>query len=283
MRGRILLLVWSVLLAPWSAWACTLWAVAGTQAGGGTLISKNRDWVPDHWQYLKKVSPKTGLKFLGLYAEGNNAPGLKAGVNERGLSIVSASSNIPRSVREAQPDKHGIMVQVLSGYSTVRAVLDDAALLFSKSRANFFMLSDRRMVVQVEVGLDGTFSVKSRDSGSLAHTNHYLDPALAALYNQKIGTSSATRLNRIQTLLGQQTELYTLDQFSAFSHDQHDGANNSLWRSGREHTMASWIVAVPAQGAPRLRVLLANPGQQPSTHELLLDDAFWQATAKTGY
>lgn len=282
MRPRMLMAVLLTLLEPFNAFPCTLWAVAGAQADGGTLISKNRDWVPDHRQVLKKVSPKTGLKFLGLYAEGNNDPGLKAGVNEKGLSIVSASSNIPRSVRASQPDKHGIMVQILTSYSSVKAVLDDAEQVFTKSRANFFMLSDRSTVVQVEVGLDGRFTVKTSQSGSLAHTNHYLDPQLAALYNKKISTSSVIRLGRIETLLGQTQGPYTLDQFTAFSQDQHDGANNSLWRSGREHTLASWMVAVPTHGAPRLRLVMANPGETRRTQDLLLDEAFWQSTAKVG-
>jgi len=33
--------------------ACTLWAAAGEDASGGTIISKNRDWKPDHTQVLK--------------------------------------------------------------------------------------------------------------------------------------------------------------------------------------------------------------------------------------
>jgi len=33
--------------------ACTLWGEAGKDANGGTIISKNRDWEPDHTQVLK--------------------------------------------------------------------------------------------------------------------------------------------------------------------------------------------------------------------------------------
>jgi hypothetical protein len=41
------------LAAP--ARSCTLWAVAGQAAGGGALIAKNRDWVPDHVQVFKVI------------------------------------------------------------------------------------------------------------------------------------------------------------------------------------------------------------------------------------
>ena len=76
-------------LSPMPALACTLWGAAGAAANGGTLISKNRDWAPDHHQVLKKVHPKKGWAYFGLYAEGNGDAGLKAGVNEKGLTIVS--------------------------------------------------------------------------------------------------------------------------------------------------------------------------------------------------
>jgi hypothetical protein len=48
-----------------------------------------------------------------------------------------------------------------------------------------------------------------------------------------------------------------------------------LWRNGKVHTMASWIVASPAAGAPRLRVVIANPGEVERTQEFVLDRVFW--------
>ena len=30
-----------------SSHACTLWGAAGSEASGGTIVSKNRDWKPD--------------------------------------------------------------------------------------------------------------------------------------------------------------------------------------------------------------------------------------------
>lgn len=255
--------------------ACTLWGTAGVETGGGTLISKNRDWAADHHQYLKKAHPESGWKYFGLYAEGNGDPGLKAGVNEKGLTIVSASSNIPRKVRDQQRDVHGVMVKILSRYQSVDELLANADRVFSRSRANFFMVSDSKKLLVVEVGLEGKYALKLNDKDSVTHTNHYLDPELAALYNKKIAASSATRYERINTLLRQATAPYTLEQFATLSRDQHDGPDNSLWRNGKETTLASWIVASPAAGASRLRVAIANPGEAESTLELVLDKAFW--------
>ncbi|APW43597.1 carcinine hydrolase/isopenicillin-N N-acyltransferase family protein [Rhodoferax saidenbachensis] len=263
-------------LSPLPALACTLWGAAGTAADGGTLISKNRDWAPDHHQVLRKVRPKKGWAYFGLYAEGNGDPGLKAGVNEKGLTIVSASSNLPRSVREDQPDMHGVMVKILTDYDSVDALIANADKVFSKSRANFFLISDRNKVLTVEVGLHGKYALSVNDSGTATHTNHYLDPELTKAYPQKTSASSRTRYQRINSLLGQSTAPYTLEQFSSLSRDHHDGPDNSLWRSGKEYTLASWIVATPAQGAPRLHVVIANPGEREVTQDLVLDAQFWK-------
>ena len=263
------------ILAAQPAQACTLWAAVGDAANGGTLISKNRDWKPDHRQYLKLVTPKQGYRYFGLYAEGNNDPGLKAGVNEMGLTIISASSNIPRKIRDNQLDKRGVMVTILRQYANIDALLADADKVFSASRANFFLISDRSKVLEIEVGLEGKYSIKMANTGLVTHTNHYLDPQLAALYNDKIGISSATRYQRINALLDH-AQTYTLDKFAQISRDKNDGPDNSLWRSGKEHTMASWIVSTPAVGALRLRVVLNNPNEAENIQELILDANFWK-------
>ncbi|WP_296508220.1 carcinine hydrolase/isopenicillin-N N-acyltransferase family protein [Rhodoferax sp.] len=278
MLNKALILALVCALSPWPALACTLWGAAGAAAaGGGTLISKNRDWAPDHRQVLKKVRPAKGFAYLGLFAEGNGDPGLKAGVNAQGLTIVSAaSSSLARSVRADQPGMHGVMVKILTDYASVDALVADADKVFSQSRANFFLVSDHSKVLTVEVGLHGIYALSVTANGTTTHTNHYLDPALASAQPQKAGESSRTRYQRINALLGENAAPYTLALFSTLARDQHDGPENSLWRKGREYTLASWIVATPAQGAPRLHLVVANPGEAEVVHELLLDAQFWQ-------
>lgn len=256
--------------------ACTLWGAAGADVGGGTLISKNRDWKPDHRQLLKRVRPAKGFAYFGLYAEGNNAPGLKAGVNEKGLTIVTASSNISKKLRAAQRDRRGVMVRVLSNYASVDALLADADAVFSVANANFFMISDRAKLLVVEVGLDGKYATRVVDQGVIAHTNHYLDPLLAGQFGDTPGASSAARLARIDKLLDRAPRPLVSDSFATMSRDHDDGPDNSLWRNGREHTLASWIVSTPTSGAQRLRVLIANPGEPERTEQIVLDQVFWQ-------
>jgi len=269
----------ALLALPLHTQACTLWGAAGADAGDGTILSKNRDWKPDHQQSLKLVRPAQGYAYFGLYAEGNDEPGLKAGVNEKGLAIVSASSNISTALRKSQSGKHGIMTDILRRFASIDALLPMADHIFAASRANFFMIADAHKLLVAEVGLDGRFRYKVIDQGATAHTNHYLDDGLAGQFEDKPGRSSATRLARVNELLAQAPRPLTAEQFAQISRDHHDGPNNSLWRNGAEHTLASWIISHPKNSAPRLCVVLDNPGQDESTQEFTLDEAFWRQNA----
>ena len=266
------------VLLPIQALACTLWGAAGDAAGDGTLLAKNRDWKPDHRQVLKVVRPHSGHAYFGLYAEGNASPGLKAGINEPGLSIVVASaSSIPGALRDAQRGTQGVMTRVLANYASVDAVLADADALFSVARANFFVIADRTRLLTVEVGLQGKYALKLVEQGVATHTNHYLDPALAGSFCDTPRASSRTRLARIDALLDQAPRPLSVDAFAAMSLDRHAGPDNSLWRSGREHTLAAWIVRTPASGPPTLDLRVANPGEAQHSERLVLDAAFWQS------
>lgn len=276
---KLRLLLCAVLL-PIQALACTLWGAAGDGAlvtGGGTLLAKNRDWKPDHRQVLKAVRPPSGHAYLGLYSEGNDHPGLKAGINEHGLSVVVASaSSIPQALRDAQRGTQGVMVRALAGYASVDAVLADAEAIFPHARANFYLFSDRDKLLFVEVGLQGHYALNVVDRGVAAHTNHYLDKRLAGRFGDTPRQSSRVRLARIDELLAQASRPLDVDAFVAMSQDRAAGPDDSLWRSGKEHTLAAWIVATPASGPPTLDLRIANPGEAQRHERLVLDAAFWQ-------
>lgn len=257
--------------------ACTLWAAAGQQAaGGGTILSKNRDWQPGQHQVLKYDFPKHGIPYFGLYAVDGRARGIKSGVNRQGLSAVTASaSSIPGSTRKSQPGKHGVLREILSHYGSVDELAAHADQVFSGSRAMFLLVSDRKKVLVAEIGLQGRYTYKVLDRGSTAHTNYYLDAALAD-FNVKIGRSSATRYARVNQLLDQSARPYTLARYSAISRDHHDGPNDSLWRTGKkEATLSSWIIASPADGPQTLQVAVNNPGTPMTIQRFTLDTAFW--------
>lgn len=270
----------ALLLISGSAAACTLWGAASDAvAGAGTLLAKNRDWRPDHTQSIRLLAPPTGLRYVGLFADDGAEPGMKAGVNEAGLAIVSASaSSIPKKIRNAQDEAHGVMSQILRQYRSVAQVVEHADALFKPARASFLLLADRTQLLQVEIGLNGQYSLKTQRNGTLSHTNHYLSDALSSC-NQLPVESSHVRLARVQELLAKTDTPWQLHDFAAISRDQHDGADNSLWRQGKEYTLASWQIALPAQGTPQLHWILANPQQAERSADWALDAAFWQQSA----
>ena len=258
--------------------ACTLWGAVVTHAAGGTIISKNRDWTPDHTQVLKLQRPDRGFAYFGLYAEGGSEPGIKAGVNDKGLTVITAAAScIPKGKRDNQPGKHGVISALLAGCANCDEVLAKRDAIFPKTRAMFIMISDRAKIVVAEVGLEGSYALQTVESGAVAHANHFLEQKLSA-FNEKTGSSSTTRLARVTQLMAASPIPCTTEAFAAISRDQHDGPDNSLWRTGKNtRTLASWIVETPASGAPKLRVVLANPGRPEETQAFVLDAAFWRA------
>jgi isopenicillin-N N-acyltransferase like protein len=159
------------------AQACTLWAANGTYVeGGGSLIIKNRDWRPDHRQGLKLVTPETGYRYFGLFQLDGDAPGLRAGINEKGLVIISATAgSIPASERNAMPRNHGLLSKILNRCASVDAALAQAHWFVGPQ---FMMLADKEKVARIEIGPEGKIAVTVTENGVSYHTNHYLEEPL---------------------------------------------------------------------------------------------------------
>jgi isopenicillin-N N-acyltransferase like protein len=275
-RRSLLLLFAACLVSSTPTRACTLWGAAGEDVAGGTIISKNRDWKPDHVQVLK-IRRDGKYAYLGLYAEGNDEPGIKQGVNEKGLGVVTATAgSIPKDKRKAQTGTGGLMTTLLSRYASCDEILADKQKLFSHRKPSFLLISDREQIVMLEVGLDGRYAVKPVKRGTVTHSNHFLDASLTDC-NEKIGESSATRCQRISELLEKAPRPLTVSTFAEMSRDRHDGVNDSLWRTGTgSRTLSSWILQSPAKGDPTLRVLIANPGKAEELQTFVLDKNFWK-------
>jgi isopenicillin-N N-acyltransferase-like protein len=255
--------------------ACTLWGAAGNAVeGGGVLITKNRDWIPDHRQQLNIVRPKEGYASVVLAAVGGAEPGSKAGVNEKGLVIVTATVNqVPTAERKRVDQKKGLTRHLLAHCASVEDVLKHIELF---RRPVFYLVGDRREIAVIEVAPDGSRSITRSDSGTLHHTNHYcaIDPPGL---KRKPGASSTNRSARIEELLKNPSRPYTADDFIRFSEDKTDGPDNSIWRTGSDphkvRTVATWLVSIPASGSPWLYLKTADPGQAERVCRLTVDDA----------
>jgi hypothetical protein len=260
---------------PMKAGACTLFAAAGEAVyGGGTLVAKNRDWRPDHTQVLKLVAPKAGHRYFGLFAEGNDEPGLKAGINDQGLVVVAATSSIPTKARRAMPATRGLLTKLLAGSATVDEGLRHGDWFVGP---RYLLIADRTKVASIEIAPEGRYRIVATDRSVLSHTNHYVAPDLADHNPKKISPSSLERYRRVEELLGQKGQ-FDLDDFIRISEDRASGPDNSLWRDGSRpagtRTLAAWIVHLPATGDPWIYVKIANPSQPPAVHRLSFGEAF---------
>ena len=252
------------LLGAQPAAACTLWGAAGaTVDGGGTLVAKNRDWSPDHRQELSVLRPAQGYRSLLLTAVGGAEPGAKAGVNEKGLVIVSATaSQVPGTQRKAARQKKELMSFFLTTCASVDELLNQVELL---RRPVFYLAGDRQEVALIEVATEGRRSARRQDSGTLHHTNHYcaFDPPPDP--KRKPGVSSTQRYARIGELLKDPSAPFTMDDFIRFSMDVAAGPDNSIWRTGsspsHKRTLATWLISVPTAGSPQLYLKTADPGE----------------------
>ena len=257
--------------------ACTLWAAAGSRVqGGGVLIAKNRDMPPDHRQELRLVKPRDGFRYFGLFAVDSDEPGVKAGVNEKGLVIVDAAAScLPRRERQRRPEVEHLNEKILSACADVDAVLRRQLMFLAPA---YYLVADRTQAVLLEVTLTGARSLTRIAQGTLSHTNHYLRVDCLD-NNRKVNQGSRVRLKRIRELLALRPQALTLTDCIGFSRDRHDGPDHSIWRTGstakKIRTLASWIVRLPPDGPPSLYVKLANPGEPPSTRQLQLHDSFW--------
>ena len=230
-----------------SADACTLYAAQGECVeGGGALITKIRDFKPMP-QTLKVV--KTGTyAYYGLFSgENRDKQIVKAGVNEKGLAVVTAmASCIPEKERRSYPSRP-VIRQVLSECITVDEALQHPEFFVGPK---FVMLADAKEIALVEIGDDGKTAVKRRTDSYLNHTNYYLDDKFDYL-NIRVKESPLVRYDRINELMAEDWP-YTMEDFQRYSQDQHDGLDNSLWRIGSRpdisQTLAAFIVRLQPDG-----------------------------------
>lgn len=255
-------------------YACTLWAAAGNSVvNGGTLIAKNRDWEPNHPQELKMVRFKNRYRFIGLYDKYSEDTSLKAGVNEFGLTVVNAAA--PEIYLQHRAITMELLERILSQCKTVSEVFRHRDW-FRGPR--FLLLADRKTQMVVEIGPSGIFAIQTAQSGTLYHTNHYIETGFRAYNSNPVNESSLVRFNFIRKYL-QSQKRFTLNDFVNISRSKINGPDNSLWRAGKTpsstRTLASWIVWQPVSGRSVLFLRLANPHQRIKEYYFDLNQLFW--------
>lgn len=257
--------------------ACTLFAAHGTRvAGGGMLMVKVRDWTPMDRQSLGVVRPPVGHAYFALTTEGED-PGVKAGINEKGLVVESATAgSIPKEDRQEADRTMGLLRKLLTDCATVDEVLAKKAL-FRGPR--YLLVGDATQVARIEIGPKGVLRIDVTKNGVTCHTNHYLPGALETANQKAPGPSSLSRLARIETLLGA-TAPHTLEGFLGFSRDQHAGPDLNIFRTGLKpkgtRTMSVWAVHLKPGGGGEVVVRMLNEGEPETTFRRPLAELFRQ-------
>ena len=255
--------------------ACTLWAAAGDRvSGGGTLIAKNRDWRPDHKQVLKLVHPNEGIySYYCLYALGRYR-GAKAGINQKGLVVVSASSPFSRAQKNQMYVTPGLSHKLLANCANVQQAVLSTGWFWGPT---FLLLADAKEIALVAIGPEGKYAVTRTENGVLYHTNHYVLPELAHFNPNKKLTSSRARQVRISGLL-QGAKAFSPADFEAMAASRRGGPSNALWRTGKKptstRTLATWMARFRPGGEAELYVKIANPGEVAKEYRLKASEIF---------
>jgi hypothetical protein len=258
--------------------ACSLWAATGDKSkNGGTLVGQTWDVPQETNGELRLVIPEKGFRYLGLFPlQAKTGDNVVAGINVHGLATVKASADTVAP--EKQMKGSGDIVEtILTSFVSVDAVLGSKNLL-AKSRPVFLIVADHSKIALVQIGSGGRFTVEVTGNGLLYQMNHYTNQNLLG-ENERYIENSLLRLNRLQHLLANHPDPFTVDDFLLLAGDRNNGPDNSIWRIGgspeKERTLASWVVFLPRNSPPELYFKILNPGSQELNYELKLDRLFW--------
>lgn len=258
---------------------CTLWSANGKDyvLGEGTLIVKNRDWFPNQIQILRLVRNKGEYVYFALIAKDENEKNgtVKAGVNEKGLVAVSATAgSISKSIRKSEYYTKDLLAKILSSCESVDQALNKKDLFYGP---RFIMIADKSKIANIEIGLNGDITIRVEANGFLYHTNHYIYDEMLK-YNIKIGSSSLTRLNRIQELIEKRSKPFSINDFISMSEDKKDGPDNSIYRDGssenKNKTVAVWLVYLSKTNEDKLYVKIRDRRDNIEVYNFKLNELF---------
>ncbi len=270
----------SVLLAflHMPVYGSTLWGAAGSRVdGGGILVGKNYDAVSGSCE-LRMVIPRQGFSYFGLFpVPGRKGQGPMAGVNEKGLAIVTASPDSLAPPARGKPPGELIMEQLLTGFDTVDGLLS-AEKILEDGPSLFYVVADRSKIALVETAPRGARAVRTIDKGVLFHTNHYIDEALLPS-NKRPHKNSQMRFDHIGLVLNGLPGPLTMDDFIRISEDKGAQPGESIIRPpgppGATRTLATWILFLPKSGPPELHALFLGPEEVMKEYDSRLDQSFW--------
>ena len=268
-------LVLGAFLLAGPANACTLWAAAGDRVlGGGTIIVKNRDWRPGHKQVLKLVQPSDGVySYYCVYTSGPYG-GVKAGLNQKGLVVVSASSPFSQAQSKGMYRTRGLNQKLLANCANVQQAVQSTGWFWGP---RFLLVADAAEIALVAIGPEGKYAVSRTANGVLSHTNHYVLPQMIQFNPDKKLISSRARYARISGLL-QGRRAFTMADFQVMAASREGGPSKAIWRTGKKptsvRTLGTWMVRQRPGAGAEIYVKTADPGEAVREYRLRAADIF---------
>lgn len=238
---------------------CTSLAVNGDRtADGHVLAAHNEDWLPDDEQdvYLVHASPDDEPPWLAM-----TYGGLLANIGFNAEGIAQCCDTVyPNDTRIGIP--RVIVSRAVLGARTLADAIRSAVVPKRAAGYNHLLVHESGELFSVEVSAR-RFAILYGEDGTIAHTNHYLDPMMQAieddsdeLINTRLRYFRATRLLR-------RTDLHTLKSLQVIQRD-HSNYPNSICNHSetdldpldREKTICAMIMDLTARA---MHISWGNP------------------------
>ena len=237
---------------------CT--TVGFRDATGRPLLGKTDDIFRHEigMNVLETVRPDRGHRFVALHFAGTT--GTVAGMNERGLAMAMTGIPGPTLDQPGLPELLGLR-PVLPTCGNVREALDYLTRLPVNWYGCSLLLGDAAGEMALVEKNGAGLALVPEQAGALVHTNHILDPDLAARSPQQ---SEPVRTNGIRRFANAQRLLESLPRTEDGMRQLYSnrGAAGAIWQEGEDGMFTDFaVLLVPTEG--RFTVWTERPDTSP--------------------
>lgn len=239
---------------------CSAFAYADPRHGA--VVGKNRDLSGSRQLPLQRVFHQADPAWGGrrcLFVGSLGAPGAySSGINSDGLAL--ADTQIATRDHGVGLLRYSVMTRLLARCASVAEALAEVDRVVHAGGGSIVIADRSGAVAAVELG-HSHHAIEHKAAGSVAHTNHFVDPSMAAsnLGSDKGGPdSSSDRLSRLRTwLAGTAVPALASARAELASHDE--PGRNGLCRHGGDTAPSTVSGALFTTAVPTLYFCHGSP------------------------
>lgn len=176
---------------------CTTWAVSykNTQ-DDRVMLGKNRDYLLSHrpLQVVFKCNPQRGLKYFSVNSLGA-CNVFSSGINSEGLTI--ADTRVPSTDAGPGLPRYSLMMHILENFTSVNEVIDYLKSVPRMGGGNLIFADLKGAIGKAEIGYLN-LGLSRKNTGFLACTNHFEEPALKEKYRKRGETEERDSIWRME-------------------------------------------------------------------------------------